>query len=111
MLRRLRWQQEQLLGRMRDQDRDPGLAFGGSSYPLSSALSPAPWAVEIARFVSCEQRAGRFDEVETLEMARAMTVQQERAEVRTLKTTVFLAVIETVILTLGISEKNFILSV
>ncbi|PVD19395.1 hypothetical protein C0Q70_19883 [Pomacea canaliculata] len=82
MLRRLRWQQEQLLGRMRDQDRDPGLAFGGSSYPLSSALSPAPWAVEIARFVSCEQRAGRFDEVETLEMARAMTVQQERAESR-----------------------------
>ena len=39
------------------------------------------WAEEMARFVSCEQKGGRLEEVEMLDLARAMLVQQERAEV------------------------------
>ncbi|KAL8615069.1 hypothetical protein ACOMHN_013603 [Nucella lapillus] len=84
MLRRLRWQQERLHGRssLEGQDARP-LPFGPSSYNVRPTIpSLGPWATEVARFVACEQRNGRLDEIETLELARAMMVQQERAESR-----------------------------
>ncbi|XP_076465936.1 putative E3 ubiquitin-protein ligase HERC1 isoform X3 [Babylonia areolata] len=83
MLRRLRWQQERLHGRSTTEGQEPLLPFGPSSYSTRPTLpSLGPWAAELARFVACEQRNGRLDEIETLELARAMMVQQERAESR-----------------------------
>ncbi|KAK7116135.1 hypothetical protein V1264_001871 [Littorina saxatilis] len=83
MLRRLRWQQERLHGRSESESQDPSSAFGPDSYNVRPTLpSLGPWAAEVARFVACEQRGGKLDEIDTLELARAMMVQQERAESR-----------------------------
>ena len=83
MLRRLRWQQERLHGRSTTEGQDAPAMFGPDFYQVQPTLpSLGPWAAEVARFVSCEQRGGRLDEIETLELARAMVVQQDRAEVR-----------------------------
>ena len=83
MLRRLRWQQERLSGRATTEGPEPPAMFGPDFYQVRPTLpSLGPWAAEITRFVSCEQRSGRLDEIETLELARAMVVQQDRAEVR-----------------------------
>nr|KAG5688183.1 hypothetical protein BaRGS_021374 [Batillaria attramentaria] len=82
MLRRLRWQQERLHGRSHGQGHDLSPDPAGYPRSMSAEVRPGPWAAEIATFVSCEQRSGRLDEVEPLEVARAMVVQQERAESR-----------------------------
>jgi hypothetical protein len=83
MLRRLRWQRERLHGRSAADSQEQAPLFGADSYRIRPpAFTLGPWATEMARFVACEQKGGRLEDVDTVELAKAMMVQQERAEVR-----------------------------
>ena len=81
MLRQFRWQQEHAHG---CSSKDGCILSPNSTQhninQFPDTLSLGPWATEIATYVSNEHAIG-CNEIDTLELAQAMMVQQGRAEV------------------------------